>query len=138
MKCHLCNSELISDTGPLWDVGGRQRVALRCRDNFCRSIRIDQRSEIEIIFPEKEIVQYVLLVGSNERWYKISARKNYQDPSDTAIFNVRLNSSYSTYTTYPDDLIINIPRFYPIYFDDDLKVKADRIFTKLKTFLIFS
>lgn len=134
MKCHLCGTYL-TESAPLWNVGGRRRVTLRCIDTKCGLIKILARSDIEIILPDEEIVAYQFLVPLNERWYRVWARKNIEGPDDTAIFSV--DAGYPGAEGH-EKLIINVPRFYPLNVKDNIKAKSTEILSKLRTFVVFS
>lgn len=135
MKCHLCKSELMQHSGPLWEVGGRKQVQFSCRNTGCKLIKVQHRSEYEIILPDEDIVSYNLLIPSNEKWYRVWARKNSEYSDDTALYSVDVNPIHSP---SGENLIINVPRFYPLYLIDDLKDKSQELIRKFKNLVIFS
>jgi hypothetical protein len=131
MKCHLCGTYL-SETAPIWQVGGRKRVAFQCIDQRCASIRIQSRCIVEVIIPDNDIVAYQFLVPHQDKWYRIWARKNSDSPDDTAIFTRDMNG------TKNEQLVINVPKFYPLNTKDDFRTKSDEFLHKLRTLIIFS
>lgn len=133
MKCHLCGTYLI-EASPLWEVGGRKLVRMRCIDQRCAAIRVMNRCNIEVVLPDKEILSYRLLVQYNEKWFRIWARKNINMPDDTTIYNIDVG--------YPgaegrEEQIVNLPRFYPLTMEDDLKTKSQEIIARFKTLVVF-
>lgn len=133
MKCHLCGTYL-TETAPLWEVGGRKLVQLRCIDQRCASIRVVNRCLVEAILPDGDVLAYRLLVPFNEKWYRIWARKNTVDPADTTIYTIDVG--------YPgaeghEQYVANLPRFYPLTLEDDLKKKSQEILARFKTLVVF-
>jgi len=134
LKCHLCGTYL-SESSPIWNVGGRRRVAFRCLDQKCGLIKVVNRSVIEIILPDEDIVSYQLLISSGEKWYRIWGRVNSEEPNDTSISNMDVGRPNAT---GKEQFIINVPRFYPLHLEEDLYTQAQEMLKKLKNLVIFS
>lgn len=133
MKCHLCGTYL-TETAPIWEVGGRKLVQLRCIDQRCAAIRVVNRCLVEVILPDGDVQAYRLLIPFHERWFRVWARKNIDSPNDTTIYSMDVG--------YPgasgnEQHIVNLPRFYPLTMEDDLKAKSQEILSRFKTLVVF-
>jgi hypothetical protein len=116
-------------------VGGRKRIAFRCRDLKCRSIKVVHRAEIEVIMPDEEIVSYILLIPSNEKWYRIFANQHSDSPDNTTIYKLDIQTDSAR---GGEESVLSIPRFYPLQFNEDLKAFSQDLLKKLKNLVIFS
>lgn len=121
MKCYKCEQDLIEESGPIWNVGGRRCVPFKCRESKCIP-----KVTIHVVLPDEEIVYYAIEYYSNNHWYTIVSSEHGSELYGREWGNNQTKK------------IIDIKRYYPISWHQPLKPQLEEIFPKLKKLVIFS
>lgn len=116
MKCYLCKSELIEDSGAHWNVGGRRSSTWRCRNNECIP-----DFHLIITSPDNIITHYEIQYIKNDKRYTVTSGEN------------------GTILSHRNQNILHLKeRQYPLKYEEDLAPQIEDIFLKLKRLVIFS
>lgn len=118
IKCNVCGLDLKGEQYCIWDVGGRKLIEFRCptKKHF-------YDAEYEIIVPEMEIYAYTFLMEK---------------------MTIRVTQTATTLSTFPlsrpyhDNVVLTVPRFYPLIIQENMLPQLTNVYKKLKNLIIFT